>query len=462
MRSSACWLWFFLTAVAFGQTEPARDSGDPVDPIDSAALDGSRLRSTAQGIEIADLDGGWHRTSLDVGLQQAALGWLAAARPQAGSIVVVEARTGAVLVWAEWPRPKSREDSLLLGRQLPSASLFKLVTAAALLDKAKISRERRVCTQGGEHRIETEHLLAPRVGLASCSPFGEALGFSRNAVFAQLAHRYLRPDDLTSYAQRFGFNEPLPFELPVMMGRVDIRGDALGLARSATGFVGSTLSPAGAAYLGLVVAQGGRAGQLHLLAEPTRGDDEPRPSVRVLTAGAAHELRRMMEVTVRRGTAASAFHDPSGQAVLPGIRIAAKTGTLGSDQGTTSWFVGFAPSHHPELVVTVLLENGPVWHKTAKQLAREVFLAHFQRPGRNSRGQTAEPTTVPRAARSSLSSTPAPDRSRPACDERQQQCPETGVRGRLDATTTTPALLGSGIAHPSVDDGLRRLASQAQ
>ena len=74
----------------------------------------------------------------------------------------------------------------------------------------------------------------------------------------------------------------------------------------------------------------------------------------------ARELRQMMEVTVRRGTCWRAFHDEHGAPYLHRIAVAGKTGTLGEQDSTFSWFIGFAPSQKPEIVVSVLLKNGPV------------------------------------------------------------------------------------------------------
>ena len=87
----------------------------------------------------------------------------------------------------------------------------------------------------------------------------------------------------------------------------------------------------------------------------------------------------MMEVTVRRGTCWRAFHDESGRPYLPHIPVAGKTGTLGEQDATFSWFVGFAPSQQPEVVVSVLLKNGPLWQKKANEVARDWLVAYFAR-----------------------------------------------------------------------------------
>jgi cell division protein FtsI/penicillin-binding protein 2 len=72
--------------------------------------------------------------------------------------------------------------------------------------------------------------------------------------------------------------------------------------------------------------------------------------------------------------------------VLRDIRVAAKTGTLKpfATAPTTSWFVGFAPSRRPEVVVSVMLNNRDVWRSKANEVARDLLLGYFA--GRGLRG----------------------------------------------------------------------------
>jgi cell division protein FtsI/penicillin-binding protein 2 len=306
-------------------------------------------------------------------LQRSARRTLAASRPEAGALAAIEVKTGRIVALAEWHARPENEQSLLL-RSFPAASLFKLVTSAALLEQAHIAPEQVVCTQGGQHRIEAENLVPPHAGMANCGTFFEALGYSRNAAFAQLAHRYLKPEDLENFADRFGFGSPLPLEARVEFGDFASNDEPLGFAQAASGFVGSSLSPLGAAYLAYVIANQGRAGQLQLLDGPAPSTGAPFAAIQPETAAVLH---RMMELTVRRGTSWRAFHDVHGRPYLPGVSIAGKTGTLGDSEVTLSWFVGFAPSQHPEIAVSVLLRNGAVWHRKANEVARDWLRDYF-------------------------------------------------------------------------------------
>jgi cell division protein FtsI/penicillin-binding protein 2 len=96
----------------------------------------------------------------------------------------------------------------------------------------------------------------------------------------------------------------------------------------------------------------------------------------------------MMEVTVHSGTSRGVFSDEDGLNYLGDVRVAGKTGTLqaGESEPTTSWFVGFAPSRAPRIVVSVLLENGAMYREKANEVGRDLLRAYFA--ARSYRGVT--------------------------------------------------------------------------
>lgn len=370
----------------------------------------------AQGLCAADTEGRTWPLTLRPSLQRSARRTLANSRPEAGALAAIDVRSGKVLALAEWPARASNDQSLLL-RSLPAASLFKLVTSAALIEQAHVSPEQMVCTQGGQHRVQAENLLPPAEGVANCGRFFEALAYSRNAVFAQLAHRYLKPEDLENFADRFGFGSPLPLEARVEFGSFASSDEPLGFAQAASGFVGSTLSPLGAAYLAYVIANQGRTGRLQLLEVPQDGPGTAPPFAAIQPETAA-VLHRMMELTVRRGTSWRAFHDTQGHAYLPRVSVAGKTGTLDDSDATLSWFIGFAPSQHPEIAVSVLLRNGALWRRKANEVARDWLREYFGQPTRNHAianaagvaGAEAVPTQGPAAPTKSYATAYGPAR----------------------------------------------------
>ncbi|HET7541912.1 MAG TPA: penicillin-binding transpeptidase domain-containing protein [Polyangiaceae bacterium] len=378
-----------------------------------AALPATRARATdsrpaldldhmvqRDGRWVAPLAGGGDALlTLDAELQRAASKILASANPVRGAMVAIDARTGKILAWAESARD-GRHHRVLTTSRVPAASVFKLVTTAALFETTSLSPKEQICISGGAHGIERRHLDAPRGDATECSPFGYAIGYSKNAVFAQLAtHRLLR-SDLVDTAQALGFNGLVPFDFDVPVGTLEVPYGDLEFARTAAGFQGSTLSPLGGAYLASVIARGGQAIRLRVAEPPAPADekqdddqtdkpnapnaDEAQVLGRILKPLTAARLRRMMEVTVRSGTCRHAFSDENGRPYLGSMRVSGKTGTLRPEasDGMTSWFIGFAPSQNPEIVLSVMLENGAVWRHKANELARDLLRSYFHAHGR--------------------------------------------------------------------------------
>jgi cell division protein FtsI/penicillin-binding protein 2 len=367
-----------LGALTLAWAAPAPEPPPSPPRID---LDAVRLFETGATAPIAG--GGTAELTLDPVLEHAAARLLGSARPLEGAAVAIEARTGRVLAWAG-TRNGTPTASVPAATLAPAASLFKIVTTTALLEK-HISPALSVCTEGGSSAISAEHLMKPKRGAALCGPFREALGRSRNAVFAQLATRFLRPSDLIGTAERLGFGRDAPVDVPAKIGTLAVPEGELDLARAAAGFVGSRLSPVGAAELAYTVASGGRVGRIRLI-ERADGYEAPRRREflsRAMREGTARELARMMEVTVHSGTSREVFSNEEGKNYLGDVRVAGKTGTLraGDDEATTSWFVGFAPSRAPRIVVSVLLENGDVYREKANEVGRDLLRTYFAARG---------------------------------------------------------------------------------
>ena len=370
-----------LNRAAAAVSVPQKQNYLDLDVVQARLQDGRYWATDTQGQR-------WPLT-LDASLQHSARRGLAQAHAETGALIAVEVKTGKILVETEWPTPAATTHSMLT-RQLPAASLFKLVTSAALIEQARITPERVVCTEGGQHRVEQDNLLAPRTGVAECGPFIEALGYSRNAAFAQLAYEYLHPEDLENYADRFGFGTPLPLEVRWPMGEFNTDVEPLSFARAATGFVGSTLTPLGAAYIAYIIANRGRAEALHILGAQAPLQTYAATSVAVIRPETADLMQRMMEVTIRKGTSFCAFHDTHGRPYLARQTVAGKTGTLYENEATISWFIGFAPSRQPEIALSVVLQNGRLWHRKANQVARDWLQEYFARNKNDTHRATAQ------------------------------------------------------------------------
>jgi peptidoglycan glycosyltransferase len=150
--------------------------------------------------------------------------------------------------------------------------LFKIVTAASLLEGGHANESTNVCYEGGEHDIRPSDL---EHGGGTCVEFGEALGKSINMVFARMARKHLDAGELRRMASTLGFSGDIPIDVPVAGGRVEIPDDPFGMARAAAGFWNGKLSPLGALFAMQTIANQGERVSFVLkegfTPNPTRG-----------------------------------------------------------------------------------------------------------------------------------------------------------------------------------------------
>jgi peptidoglycan glycosyltransferase len=357
---------------AAAERPPRRaDARSPLEGFDPLA------HRVEDGTAVSDLPGG--RTavlSLDLGLQEAMEGVFDRYEVPYAGLVAMDPTSGRVLAYVSHSSADASAGDLARDAGPPAASVFKLITAAALLENG-VRGDARVCYRGGGSALSLAHLASdPSSG--TCATLAEAIGRSINPVMASLADAHLDGTILGRYASAFGFGEALPFDAPTEASAYEVPEDRLERARMAAGFWHSHLSPLHGALIAATIAHRGRMPRASIVDQVIDGDGhvihERSDAVfrRVIGAGTAATLTDMMERTVTEGTSRRAFHDDRGRAFLPGISVAGKTGTLSEERpyrGYT-WWVGFAPSDAPTIALGVVVINRPEWRIKASDAAR--------------------------------------------------------------------------------------------
>ncbi len=294
--------------------------------------------------------------TINVALQREVEKYLQKANPPEAAFVAINPRTGEVLALVGYQNGKLNNYRALEATG-PAASIFKLVTAAALVEAHHVDPDTSVCFFGGKNGIKAAHLKTNPGKDRTCETLIEAVGRSTNAVLAKLANQFLTRQDLHTYADRFQFNRHIPFFWPVEISKATVPEDRLQRANMAAGFHYSTLSPLHAALIAAAVANGGVMMSPRIVRDTLGAGGESQPAGvptvldRVLSPEAAKALTDMMLATTSMGTASKYFHVGS-KSPLAGISVAGKTGSLSSEPGTSprlhySWFVGFAPAENP-------------------------------------------------------------------------------------------------------------------
>jgi peptidoglycan glycosyltransferase len=393
-----------LVALSSPLSAQASPPGGGSSKVKFGGLDLRKTEVSGKGL-VAALDGG--RTAeltLDAGLNAHLEKLLRQNNVPRAGVVALEPSTGRVLAYVSRDDGTFGSVDVARDASAPAASVFKLVSASALVD-AGVGPEREVCYHGGLHGLTKADIEdSPRDH--RCDPLKDAVARSLNAVFAKLSLKHLSEAALDARARAFGFGGKIPFDLPVAMSALDVptkADDRLEFGRMSAGFFHTTMSPVHGAALAAAIANQGRMMRPYaverVLTKAGEITHQARPEVlrEVLSPKTARSVGKMMEGTVSSGTARSAFMDARGWPFLPDIRVAGKTGTLSDNKpykGYT-WWVGFAPADKPEIAVAALVVNTPLWRVKASEVAREALRYYLvEKPKRERKAKVAAPAAT--------------------------------------------------------------------
>jgi cell division protein FtsI/penicillin-binding protein 2 len=201
------------------------------------------------------------------------------------------------------------------------------------------------------------------------------------------------PDALQKYANAFGFNQKIDFDMPIEMGQALIpTNDDFGLAESGSGYTTrQTMNPVQGAMIASAVINGGHIPDPYLVDEVTGQSGEKLYEVEVndslfrpMDQETAKSLSLIMENTVTRGTARKEFRDYNHNPILSKLFIGGKTGSFTGTEpaGKYDWFVGFAQSStdpHKKIAFASMIVNRKYWKVKSYHVAREAIIEHFKK-----------------------------------------------------------------------------------
>jgi len=282
--------------------------------------------------------------------------------------VAIEPSTGRVLALAEHAEADPSLRGLPEAPIFPAASVFKVVTASALLGEG-ISPDETECFHGGKRRLSAK-LLEDSSRDSRCVTLSEALGMSANVAFAKFTSRALTADKLRAMARAYRFNRQIDFPIPMGISLAAIPDDPMGLPTAGAGFGDVYLSPLHGALMAAVPANKG-AWRDAVLFEQDAPTSPPQDPPRVIPEPDARSLASMMEQTVTIGTAHRIFRQRAFR--VPGA--VGKTGCLADRNPFRdyTWFIGYAPKDDPKVAVAAVIVNDYLWRIRATWLGREAM-----------------------------------------------------------------------------------------
>jgi len=278
--------------------------------------------------------------------------------------------------------------------EYPSGSTFKPIVAVAALEDGIINEYTSFNSEGGI-RISEWFFPDWKAGGHGNTNVRRAIAESINTFFYYIGGGYndfsgLGVDRIVHYAKLFGLNSQLG---------VDLAGEVSGFlpskewkeeAKGERWYIGDTyhlaigqgdilVTPLQVAAFTSVFANGGILYQPHLMHQILSSDKKEIREIEknVIRSGFIDDYN--MEV-VRQGMRRTVTSGSAKSLQSVSVEVAGKTGTAqwSSDGTPHAWFTGFAPYDNPEIVITILIEEGGGGDEVAVPIAREVLTWYFE------------------------------------------------------------------------------------
>ena len=327
------------------------------------------------------------RTAIYPKLQKYILRTLKRSRTRQSAVVVMDPRDGRLLSMVNYDT-NGHLANLCLQADFPAASLFKIVTAAAALESAGLTLDQSLYYRGSKHTLYKSQLKTKKDRWTTQTKFRKAFALSNNAVFGKIGIYDLGQSALIRYSDKFFFNHPIAFELPLAVSRVEVPADDFGLAEIATGFNKDTLiSPLHAALLAAVAVNKGDMPTPRLV-DSIRDEynkiiyQAPGPAMTAtVKRKTARDLKILMQDVVRYGTSRSAFRKLRRKKRFKNFDLGAKTGTINDrrDQFKYDWVTAFAvpPDGSGSICVSVLGVHGKILGTRSTEMTRAIVDYYF-------------------------------------------------------------------------------------
>jgi len=342
---------------------------------------------------------------------------LRAAGKKRGSVIVMKPSTGEILAMVSEPsfdnnmfaKGISTEqfkaltedpDHPLFPRavsgEVASGSVFKLAVGAAAMAEHVVTPNTTVISSGGI-RVDKWYFPDWKAGGHGPTNLSKALAESVNTYFYYIGggrdeFQGLGIDRISRYAHKFGLGQPLGIDLPSEASGFLPSKEWKEKVKKEQWYIGDTyhaaigqgdvlVTPLQIASMTAVFANRGALIRPHLVSATTAADGtrtQFEPVVidpQVVDEASIDAVRRGLRLAVT-GASGSA----RSLADLP-VAVAGKTGTAQwhPTKDPHAWFTSYAPYEKPEIVVTVMIEEGVEGSRTATPVAKEIYRRYFSK-----------------------------------------------------------------------------------
>jgi cell division protein FtsI/penicillin-binding protein 2 len=306
------------------------------------------------------------QTSIDPSLQNYLTKKLDRKNSSHIGIVAMDPEDGRILSLVGYDKSDPLNNPCL-DSSFPAASIFKIITAAAL-EKGNLGLNSKLQYNGGKYTLYKSQLKEKTNKYTNKISLKDAFAKSVNPVFGKLGSLYLGKEELESYAKAFGFNRQINFEIFLSPSPIVFTDEPYQWAEVASGFNRQTkMSPVHGALITATIFNQGR------LIEPTivdriideKGVDlyqgQPATIHQAFAPDTSDAMDELMKATVRSGTVRGAFRKYRRDKIISRLEIGGKTGTINNktDDVKYEWFVGYAQDKagDSKLILSVLVAH---------------------------------------------------------------------------------------------------------
>lgn len=311
-------------------------------------------------------------------------------RSDYASVVVIDNNSGKVLTAVDYTRAtKEFGKKLSFSTTNPAASIFKVITAADLIENFDVHDDTKFSFNGRSTTLYKYQLKDKKNKWTRSQKFKKAFARSNNVVFGKAAIKKSNIQSIFSTANRFGFNEDIMQVLDFGSSMLFNANTDYNLAELASGFnKGTLISPVHGALIASIVANEGILKKPYVVEEikdlkTERKVWEPEYILsRAVSKDTVEELQGMMRLTVTNGTARGAFR-PYRVRKISNIEVGGKTGSItgGIPYGKRDWFISYAKPKEDEtnkgISVCVMIVNVKKWYVKSTYLAKNIIQYYY-------------------------------------------------------------------------------------
>lgn len=325
--------------------------------------------------------------TIDENLQSYTDSMLRKYRPDHAAVFMMDANTGEVLVYSSFQ--KSDENiNLLRKATYPAASIFKIITATAAIDKYGLSPKHKIQFNGGNWTLYKSNVMKDKITRWTRTvTLREAFAKSMNTPFGKIGLNNVEPDDLSEYAERFMFNQQIPTDFPVDPGTALVPNEkSFQLTEVASGYNrNNRMSPIQGAMIAASVVNGGQMIAPYLVSELRDSANKVVYSgqkieiAQVMSEQSANKVKELMAATVREGTSRKSFAHLLRDRKFKVLEVGGKTGHLNGDEprGQVDWFVGFASDGTKQIAIGAVIVNKKFWTVKSSYLSQTIIKKAF-------------------------------------------------------------------------------------